>query len=389
MKRCLYCYELKNESEFSKEHVIPRSLGGNFNVSNNPFLIYNVCERCNNVLGVHVDAPFTKSVFMKMYEEKVSNKWLNLKENEIKPLIYMGYNQQLIYKDYICESYLGPTGDTVYHFHKQYPGQDKMTGMVGVPPTAKNKKPDTGFVFLFLVSNNPEWWPTIFSSVIKPFKNAVFYLGNGPTPNIVNANFKDIPKELKDLHTKLWEIQNSSHEQKLSFDIYAEQRFMTKLALSIGAAFLNENFITSNDASILRKFMREKDPEKRKKIPVKGKGMLNHNWETVKGLINWEYGHILLLKPINKDLIMFVGFYGEFNSSILISSNKSHWQDKISEQGLLYVLIPKRQNFIGPMNLTRFLLHKHKLEPHKELIDIENELKDYKRPPIIIDDKNI
>jgi len=63
----------------------------------------------------------------------------------------------------ICEFWLGPTGDRIYHFHEPYPREPDSPIIVGLPPHLPKEEQDAGFVFLFLKSNNPTWWPVIFN----------------------------------------------------------------------------------------------------------------------------------------------------------------------------------------------------------------------------------
>lgn len=58
MKNCIYCHESKPDEEFSLEHVIPQFMGGS-HVSDK-FKTRDVCKRCNNNLGLFVDAAFEK-----------------------------------------------------------------------------------------------------------------------------------------------------------------------------------------------------------------------------------------------------------------------------------------------------------------------------------------
>lgn len=389
MKRCLYCYEFKDESEFSKEHVIPKSIGGNFNISLSPFLLYNVCGRCNNILGIYVDAPFTKSLIINMFRSTVANKWIRPENNTIAPLSYMGVNKDIKYNNNICEVYLSPSGDSIYHFHEPYPHEDEMTGVVGVPPTVKNKKFDNGFVFILMRTNNPVWWPTVLLSIIDSFKNSILYMGNAPVPKINKGNFAEIPNELKSLQEQLFNIPSNIHNQRMTHSIDSEQRFNAKLGLSIGASFLNNDFIDSEDANILRSFMREMDKEKRKKIPVKGSGILGGNWAQVKKYLSWEYGHILLLNIIDDKLSLYMNYYGELSTIIQISENRSHWEGKIDSEGILYVLVPEKQKFVGPMTLYEFLLHKQREKLNNELDELENEIINYSAPPFNIDEGGI
>jgi hypothetical protein len=44
----------------------------------------------------------------------------------------------------------------------------------GPPLYMSREEVDPGFVFLFVRSNNPVWWPVIFNSVVKHFTGAQF-----------------------------------------------------------------------------------------------------------------------------------------------------------------------------------------------------------------------
>lgn len=54
MKQCIFCREIKEDSEFNVEHIILYSLGG----EGSEDLISNVCTSCNSKLGTNVDAFF-------------------------------------------------------------------------------------------------------------------------------------------------------------------------------------------------------------------------------------------------------------------------------------------------------------------------------------------
>lgn len=52
MKQCIFCGQLKEDSEFNKEHIILDSLGG----KGSEDICKNVCISCNSSLGTRVDA---------------------------------------------------------------------------------------------------------------------------------------------------------------------------------------------------------------------------------------------------------------------------------------------------------------------------------------------
>ena len=120
MKRCLYCTEEKEESEFSDEHILPQAIGGNLSPTN-PFKSDEICKQCNNLCGLVVDAPFIKSWFTQSGIAEEARRYVSFDENSVFPLQYMGPLPDLNEGSGICEFWIGPTGDSIYHFHDPYP----------------------------------------------------------------------------------------------------------------------------------------------------------------------------------------------------------------------------------------------------------------------------
>lgn len=58
--KCIICRNVKEDSDFSDEHVIPDSLGGYYH-------IYTVCKSCNSKLGENVDAPLVNHKLSEIY----------------------------------------------------------------------------------------------------------------------------------------------------------------------------------------------------------------------------------------------------------------------------------------------------------------------------------
>jgi hypothetical protein len=373
MKRCIYCDREKHDKEFSQEHILPRSIGGVL-MPKNPFSTNEVCERCNNISGFFIDAPFTKSWIINNYRSSNSKKFATITPQTILPLSYMGIMKDVKYDDKLCENYLGPNGDVIYHFHKPYDEEFDTLNIVGLPPHLKNKSLDEGFVFIFIRSNNPVWLPTVLNSFISHFKKSIQYLGNGPTPNIPGTNFQDIPTELVNLHKELLSLQGKEHKVTVTMDIGLGDRFLAKLALGLGCIFLNETFKTSEDASLLRNFMWTKKKEERDKIPIQGSGFFNsEKMKEVDEFLKWEGGHTINLMKIEDSLILYANFYGQSGNVIKITNNKSHWKGKINES-MLFIVMPEMQRFVGPINMAELLAHRGSDYKNSEILKLENEI---------------
>ncbi len=375
--KCLYCNTEKSPDDFCQEHVIPRKLGGNFTPIN-PFSINNVCKRCNTIAGMFIDEPFIKSYFNYSSMAQHSWKYINLKSNPILPCFYIGISPELLWGNKLCELWLGPTGDTIYHFHEPYPEEPNTTPVVGVPAYTKKYITDAGFVFIFVRATNPEWHPCIINSVINQFNGSILYLGNGPKPELVE--FQDIPETLKDLHLRLKSLSGERHHAQIPLSLHYGDRFLAKIALGIGAVLLKSEYQDSNSANLLRNFMWCKDINERKKIPVSGVDFLAGQFNGISELLSWNDGHVLMIMPIKNELVLFSSFYGKQTALMQISHESDHW-DGIINDSMIYLLVPAIQKVVGPKLLVTYLAHRHNNFKDKEILELESAIEPQNKLP--------
>nr|WP_256935034.1 HNH endonuclease [Bacillus thuringiensis] len=368
MQLCAYCGNLKEESELTKEHVIPQNIGGNLNPTN-PFALKNVCKRCNNTCGTYVDGPFIKNWFTHNEKAKNALRFLNLTNDTILPLSYFGVVEGLKYENKICELWLGPTGDVIYHLHDPYPQENDISPMVGKPTYVRSNQIDPGFLFIFINSNNPAWHPAIINSVRAQFKDTVLYLANGPTPK--GGLFTEIPKTLSELHVKLSELATTENSLEAIYGMDSGVRFIGKVALGMGTLFLNEDFQTSESATKLRNFMWAKTPTEREHIPVHGSGFFKGDFTELSEILNRAYCHTLMLLPVGDKLCLYASFYGTQTAVIEISSDPKHWENKISFQGLVFTILPGLQKCVGPLSVLDYINHNTGVRTHHELAELD------------------
>lgn len=390
MPFCIYCGKNKKIEQFSDEHVIPKAIGGNLEPTN-PFIIDEVCNRCNNISGIFIDEPFIKSWFTQNNRADLSFKYIDLDKDLILPLTYFGKFEDLNYEEKVCEFWLGPTGDQIFHFHKPYPEISNVPPVVGIPTHAKRKNIDHGFAFIFIRSNNPVWHKPILFSFVNKFKKSTLYLGNGPKPE--GDAFSEIPEELKELHTELKNRTGSApdkkksdkHKLKMSLGLDYGDRFLAKLALGLGSILLNDSYKKSKSAKILREFMWTKSNKKREKILLHGTNFIGETIDNdLKKYLSWPGGHFLYFLPDkNRGLILYTNFYEKQDASILITSNPEHWKETTldNEGGVVYIITPSLQSYAGPISFASYISHKiipdyteKKIESLEEKIKINNKI---------------
>jgi hypothetical protein len=375
----LYCNESIEEltfrdDKFTKEHILPTSIIGSIN--QNFLILKNVCSRCNNQAGVLIDAPLSKSWFMHHEIARYYNDYTEINKRSIVPLRFMGTHKTLNYEGKIADMFLGPTGDTIYHFHLPYPKLNSYPAIIGIPPQFKSKKfnIDFGFVFIFVASDNPIWFPTIFHSVIKQFKRSILYLGNGEPPKI--KNFRTIPDSLIQLHSQLLEIK--TFEVKFQFTPFSENRFLAKAALGIGDLYLGKDFRNSVTAQKLRNFMWAKSEKEQKNIELKG----THFFDPTKlhqkeEYLSWEGGHLISLNKIGKGVALSINLFNSISATIFIEGQYVDFS-KIKD-GICIAISPATNSIIGPIKISEFIAHKYKLGfVQKELANCELRMRNIK-----------
>lgn len=378
-KVCLYCKREKPENEFSQEHILPRGVGGNLDTYN-PFSIYDVCGRCNNLSGLFIDGPFIKSWLINNYRAAVAVKFCHLTDKTVLPLTYFGEIKDLQFGSKICEFWLGPTGDTIYHFHEPYPEEPNSPPIVGVPPTAFNKEVDNGFVFLFVRSNNPVWHPAIVFSTISAFKKSVIYLGNGDTPAL--SPFQTIPENLNELHARLKAMQGQEHHNSVKIGIGYADRFLCKLALGIGSLLLSPSFKESKSADLLRQGMWTKTVAERAALPIKGNGFLGNkdSMARLEPLLNWPGGHSIVVMNVRNHLMLYCNFYESNSAVIEITDEPELWEGRITE-GKAFVVVPALSKAVGPIELPEFMAHRIGEYVNHDLASLEAEMKQFSSHP--------
>lgn len=377
MDHCLYCDQAVEK--FTREHVLPQALGGNLREVN-PFVVNNVCQRCNTTAGKYIDGPFIRSWLIHNYRATRTLEYVDLSAKPILPLTYVGVVKDLTLDDRVCDFWLGPAGDRIYHFHRPYPVDVDSGPVVGAPPHIRRGELDPGIVFLFLRPTNHEWIVTVLRSCAKHFSGSALYLGNS---NPVGP-FKQIPSAFNALHSRLQELNGQEHEILVSSTMFLGDRFLGKLALGIGAITLGQEYASSRSATKLRDVMWGRTFEQRQSVPLHGSAFLSGKLdEQLIEYLSWSHGHTLWMTTLKERVALVAIIYGTLAAVIEVSDDPSDVA-KIPEGGLLYVVSPGICRHAGPVSLEDLIAHKYGNLPNYQLARLESWEKQAARtlPPI-------
>lgn len=179
MPTCPYCAEEIAPDQETAEHVMPRAIGGAL-TPDNPLKI-PACRRCNSTCGRWVDGPFIRNWFVQNLRAEVDGMRFDPAQPMPLPLIFLGRDTTWTGPG-DCDIWLGPSGDTIFHFHVQYPAAPTL---VGRPPPQAGAAIDPGAVFIGVRARNPQWHPVLQLSVRDNFEGSpVHWLNAGDPVNL-------------------------------------------------------------------------------------------------------------------------------------------------------------------------------------------------------------
>lgn len=385
--RCVYCNRDVPDNTITDEHVLPKKIGGGLQPTN-PFLLHAVCARCNSNCGNFVDAPYLKSWIVHNHGSEIARRTTPIDGSTILPLSCMGPVPALSFGKKICDLWLGPCGDTVYHFHDPYPQDVDVPIGVGLAPHLRNNHFDPGFVFILVATNNPVWASVLINSCFDEFEGSTFYLGNGPTPQGNRPNgdhFSDIPPELNELRDQIFSMRGQEHTVRLAISLIAQDRFLAKTALGFGALFLDSSFRTSASADLLRTAMWTRRAVDRETIPLPGARNFGFQNDNIRELLTFNDCHVVGLLPSDGRLLLFLSIYGVELFLVQITNDITHWRTLIGAAGRFYIVARGIRSWVGPKDLTDIVRHKSG-QPDAAIANLEMSLRTLPpRPPCRIE----
>ena len=372
---CIYCREEKQIDEFSLEHVVPQFLGGNF--VSDKFKTRNVCKKCNNNLGLFVDAAFEKDWLVFNHLKSQAYAFYNPKAPTSLPLHYMGHsviNPPHMVDGEICEYWLGPLGEQIFWIR---PDDEKLYWYAGGNPrTVKKQKTRAYFIFAERYLKNFELALLSFKDAFegKPVKKIMCTRLDEENilPRIGFSNPDDIDQERIEFFL---ESVRGGKEQHCKYhkNAFAENRFIAKLALGILHCLFNKSKFSSEYMEELYKGLWYRTGDNIPKI--RGSGAL-HEGKDLKRLLGVPYGTTISILKSNNLLIMNLNIGTELNYSIQcgeIEELDSQEAEIFDQGGLCIVIYKPLQRFIE-LGLYEFIAHKSGDYINNDLSEIESML---------------
>jgi len=367
-KNCIYCREEKDHSEFSLEHIIPQFLGGS--LVSDEFKTRDVCKKCNNDLGLFVDAGFEKSWHVSNALSVMSMPFFNASSTVGLPLICMGkidFSLPNIAEGYICESWLGSQGEQVYWVRPDDKRLYWFSG--GNPRTAKTVRSTAYFFFSERSVKDPFRTWLSFRDAFNGYKITKIMGGQVDGGDIRDIGFS-VPNE-KDIqnldYIRSYIFKNKSHHIQISHYLSFDFRFMAKLSIGISYCLFGERIFNSPYGKNLLEALWHREPNE---LPeIYGSSFLSEKKdERFTRLMGNPYATTICILPMGDGISINLNIAAAYNWSILAASNIEITPEESKKIGNGIVLILYKQlKQVYQFSMAEFIAHQIGNVPIKEL----------------------
>lgn len=371
MKHCIYCRTDKEDADFTLEHVIPQFLGGAYVPD---FLkTRDVCSRCNNNLGLFVDAGVEKDwiVSSRLRENAVA---FFDPENPVGlPLVCMGISDFVppdMPDGHVCELWLGRFGEQVYWIR---PHDEKLYWFAGGNPrTVKNIESRAYFLFSANSHKNPliSWLAFRDAFEGRRIRKIMCTRVEGADPTEIGFS---VPDELDTQRIEYFNAHCSAgdtRKNKISFNTRFDQRFLAKIAIGMSYCLFGQKVLDSAYGKELHRALWHKEGEA---VPeVRGATMLSGPVDKLfNGLIGEPHAVSALLMSSPEGISANLNIGTHLNWTVMIASHEILNEDDYAriKDGFIVILFRTLQRGFS-YELPRYIAYKTGNHPLPELCQI-------------------
>lgn len=295
---CIYCGQLRDDAESTLEHVIPQSLGGAY--VPDTFKTRRVCTKCNNNLGLFVDASVEKSWIITNWLQNSAMACFNPDTPTSLPLLFLGISNLTpphTSDSEVCEMYCGPLGEQVFLVREM---DDRFYWYAGGNPRTLKEKPSRAYYILTERSTkNQELCLLSLRDSFKGKNVKKICCTKVEGTDLSAIGFSE-PDEIDDDIIKyFWEQQKDRTKTvKFSANIKFDLRFIAKIARGISFCLFGDRALEGDYAAEIAKAL----------------------WHRTGDELN-ILGNSLLSPSVDKNLLHFTGIHHAIIVTVMIVEN--------------------------------------------------------------------
>ena len=378
MRDCIYCGKLKEDNEFTLEHVIPRSIGGAY--APDELKTRDVCKDCNSNLGLFVDASFEKNHFVSNVLHLIARTFFDPANPTSLPLCCHGYSELVppgMTDTEACEVWLGPFGESIYWVRQRDERMRAYAG--GNPRTTKRDESRAYFCFCEASTKNLDLVILSFQDAFgsRKAKKKKRKVKKISCTTVEGFNLADVgfstPDDL-DRKRISYFLQQKRGSQlvhgQMNINAYFDHRFMSKLALGLSHVLFDGAVRDSKYSQELRRglWFRSSDPTP----AVRGISTFSGKNQFLKQYLGVKYGVTVSVYPVDKKVGVILNIGRELAFAVMCAELEELCAAHISQlgQGFSLVLLDPLQKSVR-LTVPELIAHNLGTVKHSDLSQIE------------------
>jgi hypothetical protein len=351
---------MRPRDEFTLEHVIPQFLGGAY--AEERYKTRKVCSRCNNNLGLFVDAAFEKNFLVHGFLQQAATVLCASNSNVGLPLTCMG-NSDLVPPgmnpdEEVCEMWVGPLGEQIFWVR---PKDDRLYWyMGGSPRTAKTVKTKAYFLFSEGSANNPLITWNSFRDAFEGRRVEKILCGavGGGDPRSIGFKDGDTLDIKRVEYFKSMCTDEIYRKQNLAMYISFDVRFLAKISIGLSYCLFGSKVLATEYSDELYKALWYRPDDEMPKL--RGSSLFSHEGDdTFKELTGVEHVTTLIIQRIGSEIAlnMNLGKRLVWTAQICSCENLTTEDYDLVGDGLAIILSRPLRRAIS-LGLPEFMLHK-------------------------------
>lgn len=250
--KCMYCWEMKPDSDMTLEHAIPQCLGGA--QSPQRYKVRTACRRCNSSLGLHVDASFEKSWLTSAALGEAARYLAKTNDKVIPPLVCVGVLRLDIpglIETEVCEWWTGSQAEHVFLIRPV--DEERYWYMGGNPIAMKQASANARAYYFFNETADHKRSLLEFKESFR--RRKVRKISGAAVSGVSLADYGFSAPNEADAIAVDWIWNNVLSGQSISgvvpYSSEFDTRFMCKLGLAVAYCELGEAYLDSAYAKLL------------------------------------------------------------------------------------------------------------------------------------------
>lgn len=374
MKTCIYCQLQKEDTEFSLEHVIPRFLGGAY--APEEFKTREVCCKCNNNLGLFVDAAVQRNYLVYNILNEAAYAFFNPGAPMGLPFKCMGLSDlklpRMDFENEVCEVWLGPLGEQVYWVR---PKDERMGCYVGGNPIQTRIAESRAYFFF---SERSAKFPILswlsFKEAFEDLnvKKLMGTIVEGENP--IDIGFEEADEIDKERIVFLKGICFSDQMRKgeLRIDTRFDLRFLSKTGIGVAYALFGAKALDTDYAEELYKGLWHKPEEP---LPqIRGASFFSHpGGEEIKRMTGEEHAVSLIIQRVADSISATINISAQLMGTVQIARCEDLSPEEIAAIGDGQMLIMYRPlKRCIKLKLVEYFGHRCGVQVNEELREIHS-----------------